>query len=94
MIDSRTAGYILGVSSQMRLLCLSGDIGRYYAQVQSTGGTGEVTTLIDPLALPQPNGVRAALAGETWHFQLWHRDVQFGATTSNFTHGWALTFQP
>lgn len=74
-------------------LCLSGSIGRYSAQVASTGAAGELTLSINPQALEQPNGTVAALVGETWYFQCWVRDFENGAPTSNFSNGIAVTFQ-
>jgi hypothetical protein len=41
---------------------------------------------------PQPNGTVPVMAGETWSFQCWHRDVAGGAATSNFSEGVSLTF--
>ena len=35
----------------------------------------------------------AAMAGETWNFQAWFRDVVGGATTSNFSDAWQVTWQ-
>ncbi len=66
-------------------LCLSNGVGRYVGTVLSSGSLGQFSTTIDPTALPQPNGPVAAMAGETWGFQFWHRDVVNGAATSNFS---------
>ncbi|MEZ6016941.1 MAG: hypothetical protein R3F49_17615 [Planctomycetota bacterium] len=33
------------------------------------------------------------MAGETWHFQFWHRDTAGGAAVANFSRGLSLTFQ-
>jgi hypothetical protein len=35
--------------------------------------------------MPQPNGPIAAVVGDRWRFQLWHRDSDSGTPTSNFT---------
>ena len=73
-------------------LCLAGPIGRFNApgQVQSSGAAGELLLALDLTALPTPNALVAATAGETWAFQAWHRTV--GGASSNFTDAVALTF--
>lgn len=73
-------------------LCLGGSVGRYIGQVQSSGVSGTVEATIDPMALPQPNGSAAALPGERWRFQFWHRDTDGGMPTSNFTNGVSVRF--
>jgi len=68
-------------------------IGRYLAQVASTGTTGELTVLVDVTAVPQPNGLVAIQPGETWYFQCWHRDTSpGGSATSTLTSGYSVHF--
>ncbi len=75
-------------------LCIaSASLGRYAGNVLSSGALGRVTLVIDALALPTPLGNVAALSGETWNFQLWHRDAVGGVATSNFSDAVAVTFQ-
>jgi len=62
--------------------------------IASSSFLGQISTSIDPTALPQPTGSVAALPGQTWHFQLWHRDAVGGFATSNFTNGCGVTFTP
>jgi hypothetical protein len=33
------------------------------------------------------------VAGETWHFQYWHRDAVGGVAGANFSRGLSLSFQ-
>lgn len=73
-------------------LCLSGSIGRYSAQVASTGSGGSLGITLDPQALEQPTGSVSAMAGETWYFQCWVRDFVGGAPTSNFSNAIGVTF--
>lgn len=70
------------------VLCLGGAIARFQGpgQVFQVGATGSVSLPIDLTMIPLPNGVVSAQAGETWHFQAWHRDFTT-APTSNFTEG-------
>ena len=57
------------------------------------GFFGTADVLVDLNDLPQPSGSVAALAGETWNFQAWFRDVAGGAATSNFSDAWQVTWQ-
>jgi len=75
------------------VLCLGGAIGRYSGSIQNSGPSGAFALNISPLVLSQPTGPVAAVAGQTWYFQAWHRDVTpGGAPTSNFTNAVALPF--
>ena len=94
-IVSRDQGFVANPGgASAGNLCLGGSIGRYIPQVSNSGSTGQIVTVADLSALPQPNGPVAALPGETWNFQLWHRDsTAIGSATSNFTQGLSVTFQ-
>ena len=70
-------------------LCLSGAIGRGLAFNPNVS----TSIRVFPQALPQPNGFVAAQAGQTWYFQVWHRDTQFGVAVSNFSSALAVTFR-
>ena len=101
-ITSRTVGPpIQNPGGSQGNLCLAGAIGRFVAQVGPADASGVYRISTDPAAgsqrfsltaLPLPTGSVPALAGETWHFQCWHRDSVGGAATSNFTDGVSLTF--
>ncbi|MEZ6004769.1 MAG: hypothetical protein R3F33_11360 [Planctomycetota bacterium] len=56
------------------------------ANLVGTSATGTGFDL--PASLPLP-GSPLITAGQTWHFQLWHRDV---GATSNLSNGVSLTF--
>ena len=43
-------------------------------------------------AQPIGGGVVPAIAGETWYYQFWHRDVAGSGPTSNFTEGLRVDF--
>lgn len=82
-------------------LCLGGAIGRFQSQVGAVSALGVYQISTDPgagpqrfslTAFPQPNGTVAVMAGETWSFQCWYRDVVGGAATSNFSEGVSITF--
>jgi hypothetical protein len=59
----------------------------------SSGPLGELTLAVDVNAMPLPNGNVMAQFGETWYFQTWFRDSVAGFATSNFSRGFAVTFQ-
>jgi len=86
MLCSQTTGSFTPPGSQ-GLLCLSGQIGRFKAQVQNTDKGGDLGIVVDTAHLPF-NPPKAILAGETWHFQAWFRD----GGSSNFTDAVTVTF--
>jgi hypothetical protein len=61
--------------------------------VRNAGATGTFSLRPNVHALPTPTGLIAAVAGETWNFQAWHRDSVGGAATSNLTDAVAITYQ-
>ena len=93
-LTSQTPAFIANPGGSQGNLCLSGAFGRYVGpgQIQSSGTSGSITLTIDLTAMPQPNGSVAAQVGETWNFQLWHRDQVMGLSTSNFTDARAILF--
>ena len=72
-------------------LCLSPPIGRFNGpgELGLTSLAGELNLAVDTLDLPYPMGV-AVQPGETWHFQLWHRD---SLGMSNLTDGLSIAFR-
>jgi hypothetical protein len=94
-LTSRTQGFVANPGGSSGNLCISGGIGRFVGpgQIQNTGTTGEIGLAINLTAMPTPVGPVAAVAGETWNFQAWHRDAISGNPTSNFTDGLALLLQ-
>jgi hypothetical protein len=91
--DEPAATY--GTTGNGRYLCLTGAIGRFTSQVQSSGAAGEITTVVDLNALPQPIGTVAVAPGQTWYFQVWHREPGPGGFADrNFTTALAVSFVP
>ncbi|MEM6675055.1 MAG: endonuclease [Planctomycetota bacterium] len=91
---SRIPGVVFQPGGSQGVLCLSSPIGRVVGgQVLNSGVFGSFGIGVDLAALPQPTGSVAAVAGETWRFQAWFRDVVGGQVTSNFTDGWEVTWQ-
>ena len=87
---SLTQGLVLNPGGSEGHLCLGGQIGRFFNQIQSTGLFGTFQIPIDLGALPvTPTAM--VLPGQTWNFQAWYRD-NIPAATSNFTDGYSITF--
>jgi hypothetical protein len=76
-------------------LCVAGGtlLGRYSSLAASSGPSGRLTLDVDPLNIPTQFGATAALAGQFWQFQCWHRDSVGGAAVSNFTNAVTIRFQ-
>ncbi|MCP3915060.1 MAG: hypothetical protein GY711_05855 [bacterium] len=88
-LAGQTQGFFNPPGSQ-GIICLMGNIGRYNSVPDIIQGpSGSVA--IDLTSIPV-NPPRAAMAGETWNFQCWYRDVN-PTSTSNFTDGVSITFQ-
>jgi len=93
LIVADTAGFVAGPGGAAGNLCVIG-AGRYVNDVASAGTTGRLETTVFPWSLPQPTGTVSAMPGETWYFQYWHRDIQAGQPTSNFTNAVEVHFLP
>lgn len=92
-VVSTTEAFVPGIGGSDGNLCVGLPIGRFAGNVLNSGTAGQVELQIDLTAIPQPNGAVSATAGETWRFQLWHRDTNASGTTSNFSRGLRLTFE-
>jgi len=94
-IVSAAQGSVANPGGSVGTLCLGSPIGRYVGlgQIGNSGAAGTISLTIDLGALPQPTGSVSAAGGETWNWQLWHRDSVGGQAVSNFTHGLSITFE-
>ena len=86
LLTSTSTGIVGYPGGSQGILCLTGSIGRFTPAL--IDGAGILSTQADFLAWPN-NGVVSP--GETWHFQVWHRDQNPGVT-SNFTTAWSVAF--
>ncbi|MEM6673313.1 MAG: hypothetical protein AAF726_10755 [Planctomycetota bacterium] len=91
LLAARNATFVANPAGSAGNLCVAG-AGRYVNALASSGPEGVIVTTVDPSSVPQPNGFVSIAPGETWYFQLWSRDVQFGSPTSNFTNAVEVTF--
>ncbi|MEM1449832.1 MAG: hypothetical protein AAF957_10320 [Planctomycetota bacterium] len=94
-ITSRTAGLVANTGTIIGNTCVAGQIGRFIGpgQVLSSGSAGLFSLDVDLQAMPTPNGFVAAMAGETWYFQGWHRDAFGGQPVSVFTDASSVTMR-
>lgn len=89
---SRTPGNMnMPAPNNVGRLCVL-DAGRYNSQIQSSTSSGQISIVVDPQALPLPTGLVSAAPGETWYFQVWHRDLDGGLPSSNFSSAVAMQF--
>lgn len=92
-VASRTPGNTLPVPGSIDRLCVSGSIGRAVGGVLDFSTLGTPVAQVDLTAIPQPTGPVAVQAGETLHFQAWHRTTLAGQPTSDFTDAVRVTLQ-
>jgi hypothetical protein len=71
--------------------CVGGSVGRDFGNVFNTGLPGSALVSVDLTSIPQPNGAQPAAVGQTWHWQLWHRDAFGGSPTSTFSDSLLIT---
>lgn len=90
---SRSAGPPTQPAGSQGLVCLGGAIGRLQSGLYLVGPSGRAAVNLDLLALPQPAGSVAVMAGDTWYAQGWHRDTVLGTPTSNFTGAISVDFR-
>ena len=95
LLVSANTGFSPNPGGSLGNLCLGAPIGRYVGpgQIGNSGTAGEIALALDLTALPQPTGFVSAMPGETWYWQLWHRDSLGGQPVSNFTNGLAVSFE-
>lgn len=76
------------------ILCLGGAIGRFSrpGEIQVSDPAGRMRLEIDLTLVPTPTGTTSVVAGQTWSYQGWFRDVN-PTPTSNFTEGVAILYQ-
>jgi hypothetical protein len=95
-LTARGFGAGAPVAGSAGLLCLTGPTGRFVGpgQIQTSDSAGVAALAIHPTTLPTPTGIVAAVAGETWTFQGWHRDFGMAGATSNLTDGLLIRVAP
>jgi hypothetical protein len=89
VLASRAPGFVAMAGGSLGNLCLGGEVGRFPGTLMSDA-SGALELPIDWNELPMPNGSTVAAVGETWHFQVWHRE---GTGASHFTPGWSVLIE-
>ena len=92
IITSQTQGFFANVGNSQGNLCIQGNIGRFNSQVGAIDPQGVFSRILDLGAFPT-NPAVAVAPGDTWNFQVWHRDLN-PFSTSNFTEGLTVVFCP
>lgn len=90
LVSSQTQGLIPTPGGSQGDLCLGGTIGRYGDLIAGSSGGGVLNLDVPIGAMPAPLPP-AILSGETWNFQLWHRDSN-PTPTANFSDAIVITF--
>ncbi len=90
LIVSRSEGFVPMAGGSPGNLCLGSSLGRLIPPNPSSGATGTIESPLTLASLPQPTSTITAAVGETWFFQLWHRDASPAGATSNFTQAYRV----
>lgn len=69
-------------------LCLANDIARFVTSIGNSGASGEISAQLSLNNVPT-NPSQNVVTGQTWNFQLWHRD----GSSSNFTEAVSVLFR-
>ncbi|MDF1838823.1 MAG: choice-of-anchor L domain-containing protein [Planctomycetota bacterium] len=90
-LGSRAQGFVAMPGGSQGNLCLGGPgLARFHNTAASVV-SGTLTGTLDLTNMPvHPTFGDVVMPGETWYFQLWHRESQ---GVSNFTNGLCVTFQ-
>ncbi len=93
VLSSRGQGLIANPGGALGNLCLGGGspIGRHNraGEIQNSGSTATFDWTMDLTDFPTTSGTASVQVGETWNFQVWHRD----GSGSNFTPAVSILFQ-
>ncbi len=93
VVASTVQGYTFPFPNSQGALCLGGALSRFTgtSQIGASGAQGAFSVDLDLSSFPTPTGSVQVVAGETWAFQVWFRDLN-PAPTSNFTEAVAIPF--
>lgn len=86
-LASQTSGFVPFSGTVEGNLCLGGTIARFTSLAASGGATGVVDFTID-LTNMATTPSSSVMSGETWYFQVWHRD----GSNSNYTNSVSVEF--
>lgn len=87
--SSTTATLVNNPGGSLGNLCIASfEMGRH--GIANSGAAGSVDYVLDTTSLPTNITLVAAMAGDTWYFQVWHRE---GMSDSNFTSAIQVDFE-
>jgi hypothetical protein len=90
--SSSNGGPIQSIPAGEGVLCIdNSQVGRFSPMM--TNATGNRVQSVDLGAIPTHVGTAAALPGDTYYFQFWHRDSLGGVATSNLTSAISVLFE-
>ncbi|MEZ6018390.1 MAG: hypothetical protein R3F49_25065 [Planctomycetota bacterium] len=94
LLNATAANVVPNAGGSQGTLCLGGTVGRYNGAglVMTADAAGRMHLDLDLAHTPTPVGTVAVVAGQTWRFQCWYRDVN-PTVTSNFSDALELSFQ-
>jgi len=95
-LTSQTQGLVMNPGGSDGNLCLGGVIGRYVGAglIMNSGAGGTFSLPLNLAQTPAGPVFVSIVAGQTWNFQAWFRDLApGGGPQSNFTNGLSVTFQ-
>jgi DNA-binding beta-propeller fold protein YncE len=94
LLNATAAGLVPNAGGSQGTLCLGGSVGRHNAAglVMTANASGQMHLDLDLTNTPTPTGAVSILAGQTWRYQCWYRDLN-PTITSNFSDAIVLTFQ-
>lgn len=92
-VNGRVPAQLPGAGGSEGTLCLGNPINRMVDDIVFSGPMGTFSRNLDPTAILTNSGPEAAVAGQSWYFQAWHRDTVGGVNTSNFTNGVIIRFR-
>lgn len=90
-LTSLSQGMIQFPAGSQGILCVGGAIARPLGPIFDTGLAGLVVVQPDMTFIPT-SPESTVMAGDTWHFQAWYRDVN-PVFTSNFTDALSVSFE-
>ena len=93
-VNSRETILVANPGGSQGDLCIgSFSLGRHVNDIRDSGATGTASLALDLANVPTNLGRTAVVAGETWYWQAWYRDIEGGgAATSNLSSAVGVTF--
>ncbi|MEE2938925.1 MAG: hypothetical protein VX460_00940 [Planctomycetota bacterium] len=94
-VNSRETIFVASPGGSEGDLCIGSlTLCRHVNDIVNSGPTGTVSLALDLANMPTNTGRTAVVAGETWYWQGWYRDIGYGGVpTSNLSSAIGVTFK-